>query len=401
MRILHILDHSLPLQSGYVFRTLSILEHQRKLGWETFHVTTPKQTTPYAPLETVDGWEFYRTPPVQGPWARIPVWREMAEMGATARRLSEVIGEVKPDILHAHSPVLNAIPALRAKRKSGIPVVYELRALWEDAGVSHGTHVEWGLRYRAIRALETYALRRVDRVATICEGLKEEIESRGVPRDRITVVPNAINLDACSGAVERDVDLAGELGLADMTVLGFVGSFYRYEGLHVLMEAMPRIIARAPDVRLLLVGGGFEEENLKQQAARLGLAHNVVFTGRVHHGEVQKYYALIDLLVYPRLKIRLTDLVTPLKPLEAMAQKKILMASDIGGHNELIRDGETGILFPAGDPDALADTALEVMGNRDRWPEIRENGRRFVEAERSWAKVVVNYRGVYAELTES
>ena len=231
--------------------------------------------------------------------------------------------------------------------------------------------------------------------------LKGEIESRGVPRDRITVVPNAINLDAFSGGVERDFDLAGELGLADLTVLGFVGSFYHYEGLHVLMEAMPRIIARAPDVRLLLVGGGFEEENLKQQAARLGLAHNVVFTGRVHHGEVQKYYALIDLLVYPRLKIRLTDLVTPLKPLEAMAQKKILMASDIGGHNELIRDGETGILFPAGDPDALADTALEVMGNRDRWPELRENGRRFVEAERSWAKVVINYRGIYKELTES
>jgi len=398
MRILHILDHSLPLQSGYVFRTLSILEHQRKLGWETFHVTTPKQTTPYASLETVDGWEFYRTPQVQGPRARIPVWREMAEMGATARRLSEVIGEVKPDILHAHSPVLNAIPALRAKRKFGIPVLYEVRALWEDAGVSHGTHVEWGLRYRAIRALETYALRRVDRVATICEGLKGEIESRGVPRDRITVVPNAINLDAFSGGVERDVDLAGELGLADLTVLGFVGSFYHYEGLHVLMEAMPRIIARAPDVRLLLVGGGFEEENLKQQAARLGLAHNVVFTGRVHHGEVQKYYALIDLLVYPRLKIRLTDLVTPLKPLEAMAQDKIVVASDVGGHHELITDGKTGNLFRADDAGSLAETVLAVLSDRESWPEQRAHGRHYVETERSWSAVVERYVDVYGSV---
>ncbi len=153
MRILHVLDHSLPLQSGYVFRTLAILTHQRRRGWETFHLTTPKQTTAFRAHETVDDWDFHRTPPIAG-WAdRVPVIREIAQMRATTRRLAEVAAEIRPDVIHAHSPVLNAVPALTVGRRLAIPVVYEVRAFWEDAGVSHGTCSEWGPRYRMTRAI--------------------------------------------------------------------------------------------------------------------------------------------------------------------------------------------------------------------------------------------------------
>jgi glycosyltransferase involved in cell wall biosynthesis len=147
-----------------------------------------------------------------------------------------------------------------------------------------------------------------------------------------------------------------------------------------------------------MVGGGDEAENLARQAEDLGIANSVVFTGRVHHSEVQRYYSLIDVLVYPRLKIRLTDLVTPLKPLEAMAQNKIVIASDIGGHNELITDGVTGDLFRADDPKALAETVLRVTDNRDNWHSRRKNGRQFVETERSWEFVVDRYKDVYGRL---
>lgn len=388
----------MPLQSGYVFRTLSILEHQRRLGWETFHLTTPRHTEPFRPEETVDGWSFFRTPPVSGIQARIPVLRELAEMRATTRRINEVVRDVRPDILHAHSPVLNAIPALRAGRKNDLPVLYELRALWEDAAVSHGSHAEWGLRYRAIRALETYALRRADGITTICDGLKREIESRGIPGDSVAVIPNAVDVEQFSSSEGADTALAEALGLSGKTVIGFLGSFYHYEGLHVLLEAMPKLIAADPDIRLLLVGGGFEEDNLKRQVTELGITGQVVFTGRVHHSEVTRYYGLIDMLVYPRVNIRLTDLVTPLKPLEAMAQNKIVIASDIGGHNEMIEDGVTGTLFPAGNADALADTIIDVSDHRERWPKQRENGRRYVETERSWATVVDRYKDVYRRL---
>ena len=154
MRILHILDHSIPLHSGYTFRTLSILKEQRALGWETFHLTSSKQKNCNAAEEVVEGWHFYRTPAATGLRSRIPVLNQLAVMDGLTRRLIEVVKIVKPDILHAHSPVLNAIPALRVGRLMSIPVVYEVRAFWEDAAVDHGTSREWGPRYRLTRGLE-------------------------------------------------------------------------------------------------------------------------------------------------------------------------------------------------------------------------------------------------------
>ena len=154
LRILHVLDHSIPLHSGYTFRTRAILREQRRMGWETFHLTSPKHSAPSAPEEDVDGLHFYRTLWQPGPVSNIPGMREIALMRATARRLAEVARTVRPDILHAHSPVLNALPALWVGRRLGIPVVYEVRAFWEDAAADHGTGREWGL------ALSPHARRR-------------------------------------------------------------------------------------------------------------------------------------------------------------------------------------------------------------------------------------------------
>lgn len=398
MRILHILDHSIPLQSGYTFRTLSILQQQRALGWETFHLTSPKHTQPYVPQEEVDGWSFFRTPPVEGIGARLPVLKEIALIRATETRLMQVVEDIEPDILHAHSPVLNAVPALRVGRKKNIPVVYEVRAFWEDAAASHGTSSEGGLRYRLTRALESWALKRASAVTTICEGLRRDIVARGIPEQRVTVIPNAVNVEEFDGGQPGDPELARSLGLTGKSVLGFLGSFYSYEGIHLTLQAMPRILAANGDVRLLLVGGGPEDERLRQSAQDLGLGDKVIFTGRVPHGEVQRYYDLVDVLVYPRIPIRLTDLVTPLKPLEAMALDKVVIASDVGGHRELIRDGETGNLFKAGDVGDLATTVLRVLDNRDDWSRQIAAGRHFVEQERSWRNSVARYAPVYERL---
>ena len=154
LRVLHILDHSSPLHSGYVFRTLAILREQRRIGGETFHLTSPKQTDARKPVEEVDGWSFFRTlPPL--PRTPLPLVSEWRLVRALERRIAEIAADVKPDILHAHSPVLNAIPALRVGARMGLPVVYEVRAFWEDAAVDHGTARENGLRYRATRRVET------------------------------------------------------------------------------------------------------------------------------------------------------------------------------------------------------------------------------------------------------
>jgi PEP-CTERM/exosortase A-associated glycosyltransferase len=398
MRILHILDHSIPLHSGYTFRTLSILREQRTLGWKTFHLTGQKQGHCSALEEDIDGWHFYRTPITLKSVTKLPVLNQVSVINNLTRRLHEVVKIIKPDILHAHSPALNALPALRVARSLNIPIVYEVRAFWEDAAVDHGTSKEWGVRYRLTRALESYALKRVDAVTTICEGLRNDILGRGILPNKVTVIPNAVNIENFNIGEEADLRLAEDLGLNNKILLGFIGSFYAYEGLNILLQALPKMLAQNQDIRILLVGGGPQENKLKTLAIQLGIENKVVFTGRVPHDQVQRYYNLIDILVYPRLKMRLTDLVTPLKPLEAMAQGKLLMASDVGGHLELIQDKKTGVIFKSDNPDALVTKALDLLSRHDIWPALRAAARNYVETERNWPVSVARYKDVYGSL---
>lgn len=398
IKILQVYDHSLPLHSGYVFRSLAILREQHKRGWETVHVTTPRHTVAEAELEEVGGFTFHRTLQPNGVLSRAPVLRDLHQMSLTMRVLDRVIRAERPDIVQANSPVLNAIPALRAARRHGLPVVYEIRSMWEDAAVIAGATAAGSLRYRASRALETYAIRRVDAVTTICEGLRAEIVERGVPPSKVTLVPNAVDIESFNADLPRDAGLARELGLEGRTVLGFLGSFYGYEGLDLLVRALPRIAGDVPDVALLLVGGGPAEQELRRLAGELGVADRVIFTGRVPQSEVTRFYGLVDLLVYPRHPSRLTDMVTPLKPLEAMAQRILFLASDVGGHAELIRDNDTGFLFKAGDVDDLAKRVMEILRDQESWPAVLASGRRHVEEVRNWQNSVAAYEDVYARL---
>ena len=400
MRILHILDHSLPLHSGYAFRTIAILGQQRRLGWETAQLTSAKQGRTEADEQDVDGWHFYRTAPSRRWWTRLPVLRQYGVILGLAQRLRQLAQQLKPDILHAHSPALNAIAALSVGRALGIPVVYEVRAFWEDAAADHGSSRPGGLRYRLTRALEDHALRRADAITTICEGLRRDLCQRGVPAQKITVIPNAV--DAASFKAATDPALAQHLsralGLDGHPVIGFIGSYYAYEGLALLLRAMPRMLAAQPALRLLLAGGGPQEQALIALARELGIVDQVIFAGRVPHSQVAAYYQLIDVLVYPRLPMRLTELVTPLKPLEAMAQGCLVTASDVGGHRELITHGQTGMLFRAGDANALAQTVLSLLLTPNSWPALRRNARAWVEQERNWAGSVRRYCAVYARL---
>ena len=396
MRILHVLDHSIPLHSGYTFRTRAIIEQQRAMGWETFHVTSAKQGATATPVEEVDGLVFYRTPPLSRMLARLPVVNQLAVIFRLERALHQVIEEVKPDILHAHSPGLNGVAALRAGARFKLPVVYEVRAFWEDAAVDHGTSKEWGVRYRLTRRLETYVLERADAITTICEGLRSDIIDRGIAAHKVTVIPNAVDAERFSMNGQADPELQARLGITGKTVLGFIGSFYAYEGLILLLDAMPAVLEEMPNVRVLLVGGGPQEGRLRERVDELGLNEAVIFTGRVPHDTVQAYYNLIDVFVYPRLPMRLTDLVTPLKPLEAMAQGRLVLASDVGGHRELIRPGVNGELFRAGDVVDLTSAVLGLLRNRGRWRSLHEGGRHFVESERTWPRSVARYDSVYA-----
>lgn len=395
MRILHILDHSLPLHSGYTFRSRALIQEQRNRGWDTVQVTTPRHIRSGPDPETADGLSFHRTRPPKGIAAKLPLISILVEIAATAARIDEIIEIQRPDILHAHSPVLNAMAALKAGKRHNIPVVYEIRGTWEDAAVANGTQVEGSMRYRLTRALETYAIKRVAGLFVICDGLRKEMLSRGANPDTLAVIPNAVDIDRFTPILQRDVEIENRLGLSGMEVVGFLGSFYDYEGLDTLIEAIALLSNERPTLRALLVGGGPQEEALKAQVRQLGLEDRVLMLGRVPNTEVDRYYSVIDLLVYPRKRCRVTELVTPLKPLESMAQAKLVIASDVGGHRELIRSGETGELFAADDPKSIAQTIVRMFANRASWPVYQENGLRFVRAERTWKHSVDNYIPVY------
>ncbi|WP_100259957.1 TIGR04063 family PEP-CTERM/XrtA system glycosyltransferase [Qipengyuania seohaensis] len=397
-RVLHILDHSLPLHSGYTFRTRAILKSLQAAGCNVQAVTGQRHSADGPDIEEIDGLIFHRTPGTpSGP----PVAREMREVAMLRKTIETVASQWRPDIIHAHSPALCGMAAMKAARSLGVPMVYEIRAFWEDAAVGNGTGSEGSAKYRLTRALENRVVKRADAVFTICEGLRSDLAMRGHDAGKIGLSPNGVDLSLFGEPPPRDNGLAARLGLGSGPVIGFIGSFYDYEGLDDLIDAMPALRDRHPDARLLLVGGGPREGALRAQAKASPAADAIIFTGRVPHDEVDRYYSVIDVLSYPRKKSRLTDLVTPLKPLEAMAQRRIVAASDVGGHRELIEDGVTGQLFPPDDPGEIAKSLASLIDRREEWDTMREAGRDHVAAHHDWGRNVARYREIYQALVEA
>lgn len=395
-RVLHILDHSLPLHSGYTFRTRAILKSLQASGIDVRGVTGQRHSAVGPATEEVEGLVFERTPgTASGP----PGLREWREIEALRQRIEEIARAWKADVLHAHSPALCGLAGLRAARNLGLPFVYEIRAFWEDAAVGNGTGREGSLKYRMTRALENRVVAGADAVFTIAKGLRDDLVARGHDAAKIGLSPNGVDLELFGDPPPRDEALAARIGIGSGPVVGFIGSFYDYEGLDDLIAAMPQLRARHAGAQLLLVGGGPMDAVLRAQAAASPAAEAIIFTGRVPHEDVERYYSLVDVLAYPRKKSRLTDLVTPLKPLEAMAQKRIVAASDVGGHRELIEDGVTGSLFAPDNPAGIAASLADLIDRRAEWDVMRAAAREHVANGHDWARNVDRYRKVYLELS--
>lgn len=384
------------MHSGYTFRTRAILRAQLAKGWDVRGLTGRRHVAAGPQEELVDGLHFHRTPGEAA--SGNALLREWRDISAHADAIESLVRQWRPDIIHAHSPVLNAMAAQRVARRHGIPLIYEIRAFWEDAAVGNGTGTEGSPRYWLTRQLETHAVRAADAVAVICEGLRSDLVARGIDSAKITVSPNGVDLDQFGAPVPRDPALTAKLGLEGADVVGFIGSFYDYEGLDDLIAAMPRLVRARPRAKLLLVGGGPMEQALRDQALASPFTDHIVFVGRVPHDQVEHYYAQVDVLAYPRKAMRLTDLVTPLKPLEAMAQGRLVAASSVGGHRELIEDGVTGTLFAPDDPAAIAQALAGMFADSGFWDERRIVARDFVERERNWSSNILRYEPVYQRL---
>ncbi len=399
IRVLQLLDHSAPLHSGYTFRSLAILRSLKALGVTIVPLTSVRQETKVGdPLEeTAEGVHFYRTAADQSKWwMRLPF---LGEILLTAQRAEQIARQHSVDIIHAHSPALHGVSAWLAARKLNIPFVYEIRSFWEDAAVEVGKTKRNSLRYRLTRAMETFVCKRANHVFPICEGLKGDLAKRDIPSDKLTTVGNAVEAERFT-PIPKDPYLRNELGIAEDTFLfGFFGSLYFYEGLQVACEAAKLLAKENPNFKILILGSGEAESYLQQLCEDPSIGSHVLLKGKVPNSQIQRYYSIVDAMLFPRLGSRLTELTTPLKPLESMAMNKLVLASDIGGHRELIRNGQTGILFPAGSAQACANAMRGAMlMDLEQRRDMLTRADRYVRVERTWLGNASLYLPVYERI---
>jgi PEP-CTERM/exosortase A-associated glycosyltransferase len=398
MKILHVLNHSLPEIDGYSIRSYNILIHQKKHRLDVLAVTSPKQGRVAESVEEIGGIKFHRTnyeEPNQGVRAR-PFIKEGLLIFQLYRRVLEIARQEKVDLIHAHSPSLNGLAGYMVARHLRIPVLYEMRSLWEEGPEGQKRTPMEALKYATSRWIETQLLARVNAIGVISQGLKQDLVDRGIDGEKISVFPNGVD-PARFTPTRTNERLKQELGLEGRFIVGFVGSFSYWEGLDLLVRAMTEAVSQRPEVHLLFVGGD-DKNQLKNLAQSLHMNNFVTFVGKIAPDKILDYYSLIDLFVYPRKKMRLTDLVTPLKPLEAMAMEKLVLASDVGGHRELIGDGTNGFLFQAGDQGDLAKKMVYIATNAEQLDGIRSAARLSVVTQRNWNDIAGHYAAFYSRI---
>lgn len=408
MKVLHIMHRSIPGTSGYAIRSREIVNKQFAHGLEPIVVTSPSQA-PSGQLdanssEMIDGIRYFRT---CGKW--LTASREVydpSNLRSALRVLQnfrlistcmKIARNYKPDIIHAHSPFTCGLTGDAVGALLGIPTVYETRASWEDSHLSRNRLTEKSPTYWLMKNLETLAMKGANVRIAISRALKSDIVSRGFRPEQVEIVPNGVNLDHFVPG-PASLSLQDQLDIRDKTVLGYIGSFFYYEGLDLLIKAIAELGTEFGNVIVLLVGSGEAEADLRSLAQKLRVENRVVFAGRVPHAQVQDYYRLADILCLPRISSRLTELVTPLKPVEIMAMAKPLLASDVGGHTETVIQNVNGALFKADNLEDFVGQLKRLITEKDLRTELGLRARAWVRDNLDWDILARKYTGIYQGL---
>ena len=401
LRVLHVLDHSWPVHTGYSIRSLHLIAAQYRLGLRPQALTGPLQIVDDPQHEeTVVENIIYRRTPYGGKfneWAisrRKPILREAAIVRLIRNRILELLENERVDVIHAHSPALCGLGALQAARSKGIPFVYELRAFWEDAAVDQNKVSTRSPRYRLSQKLEDYVVHRANAVVGISQSILDELKERKTDPAKLFHVPNGVDVEKFS-PITRDEVLASKLELGSDPVLGFIGSLYRWEGVEWLVHGVAELRRRGTACKLLIVGDGEEMPAVREAVRKLNAEDFIQIVGRVPHDEIEHYYSVVDVLVYPRHSIRLTELVTPLKPLEAMALGKAILGSDVGGIRELVQSEKTGVLYRADNVEDFCAQAQSLLSQPSLQRKLGDEAREFILREKDWKVLAQRYVGVY------
>ncbi|WP_426197474.1 glycosyltransferase family 4 protein [Massilia sp. DWR3-1-1] len=398
IRILHLLDHSPPHVSRYSWRVMAILRQQRAFGWHTCQLTGPHQPA-CAPLPPpAGGWQFYRTPAPRAAAAHLAPLALAGTASALAQRLGQVVRLTRPDLLHAHSPLINVVAALWVGRCHGLPVLFEAHApaacsaagsIWTGPARPASAGICAGY---AMRALEAWLAARAGAVVTNSEAMGQRLRDGGVSARRLTVVPDALDVSRYGAVDARRAHAHGGAALLGVC-LGADG-----DGARLLLAALAMLQRRRPGVGLLIAGAGRHGAEVVQMAARRGLAGQVhLLADDAGAGASAHLQGLADIVVFPQAGAQLAA-APPRSLLEAMARGCVIAAADTSAHRSLIAHGRSGLLFAPDDAGALADALEVLLAARARWPALAEAARWFIEYQRNWEVCVERYRPLYQQL---
>ena len=396
MKILHIMDHSLPRTDGYTIRAKYMLEAQAAAGHEVTVLTSPSQGHDAVDV-TINRVRYFRTHYTQFESAAVAFGAKHLVFGrAIARGITGLMAQQQFDLIHAHTPFTIARIALAQARKRYLPFVYEKRNLWEESAKARGKMSGKWPFYQIARAMDRRVSVNADAVCTITQALRANTIALGAAKDRVFVVGNGVDIEAFTPRTANEeirVRCAGNIENA--FVIGFIGSFFSFEGLPLLVEAFAELSSKYPHARLVLVGDGEDRQKVEQLVTELALGDRAWVVGSVPHSSVLEYYAAMDVLVYGRYPSMLTNMISPLKPLEPMAMARCVIGSNVGGIAELINDGETGLLFEAGSRHALVATLEKLLCGKIDTVELGQNARAHVVANRQWRNMSAAYEAAY------
>ncbi|MFF5108577.1 glycosyltransferase [Streptosporangium sp. NPDC000509] len=398
-RVLHCVTNALPYtQAGYTVRTHRIVTSQKAAGLDPHVVTSwgwpmmqgHADATPY---EEIDGIPYHRLIPS----GEVP-FESQGRMIRGAGEVTELVRTLRPQVLHAATDHRNGSVALAVRERTGTPMVYEVRGFLEETWASRDPKRIGSQRHVLQRDREAFIMRSADAVVTLAETMATEIVERGVPRERIYLAPNAVD-DSLLSAEYDGAGFRAAYGIEPgEIVMGSVSSIVAYEGFATMINAAALLRDEGAPVKVLLVGDGVERVALLEQVEELGLGDIAILPGRVGPDEALQAQAAIDIFVCPREDLRVCRLVTPLKPVEAMALGKPVVLSDLPALSELVGSEGAGLLVPPGDPEALAKAIAGLRDDPERRAGMGEAGRAEVAAKRTWSRIAETYRDIYRSI---
>lgn len=388
-KILFVLNKALPVVNGYTIRSHEIVKGVRnegyspivttRLGWSPEHDGYDKPSCNIDDITTyyIDRSDKYLT-------NKTPL---IDYFDVYAEELLKIIKKEEPGIIHAASNFQNALPALKVGASMGIPTVYEVRGLWHYTQSEKNPDFYKSERFQLQDNYEIYCCRVADKVTCISHSLKNYLVDRGIPSEKITVIPNGVDTTMLQPSPKAD-DIIEKYGLENAHVIGFIGSLTSYEGIELILEAMKDIKKSKQlkkKLKFIIVGDGQYRSELENRVTQLELQKDVMFVGKVPHEEVAKFYSIVDIAPFPRKNEPVCQLVTPIKTYEAMAMEKRVIVSDVDALKEMVQEGVNGLLFEADNVEALKEAILTIIDNDS----IGSEARKWVIEHREW-KVLIN-----------